>query len=111
MSQVISFHTVEFGTMLCQPSEKFCRNGKQTIITVREDFWIEIDQDSDFNNLFSEMQHTIFQSSLCMFLKPDYSAEVAAISAVPAQSMSSSALTRNCPKSVCLMGRDFLPSV
>lgn len=45
---------MEFGTMLCQPNERCWRNGKQTIITVRNDFWIEIDQDSGFNNLFLE---------------------------------------------------------
>lgn len=50
---------VEFGTVLCQPRERFWKNGKQIIITVRKDFWIEIDQDSGYNNLFSEMWHIV----------------------------------------------------
>lgn len=69
---------------------------------MRKDFWIEIDQDSGFNNLFfwNVTYRNILKFTLHLFLKSDYSAEVTAVSAVPAQSTSSSALIKSHSKSV-----------
>lgn len=81
----------------------------KTVITVRKDFWIEIDQDSGFNNLFF-WNATYFKVHSASVFKVRLLSRSYCLCSTCTKHVQFSFDKKSLQISLCLRGREFLPS-